>query len=326
MVDYTQPISGSSTMMIRDTGSDVEFWFRTGEYTWNNDQQWRFVANGHNSGIREFRLLRGGNWQKFGEVRVTYDQNVSFTIYDAGLGFPTHTFTHHIARSTPPQSPNLREATAISSSQIFVRFTGRYDGGSPVVQWQIGYGSLASGPSYSVASDGTTNVGGFNPGQRVYFWARGRNSLGWSEWSNRREATTWKVPDAPAPVTFSNVGQTYVQVQFKDRGIGGTAILERQIGYSVTPTAPDTFVEGLSSVHTLTGLQPGGTYYFWGRSRNAVGWGSWSARTQLNLVAGARVRHEGSWKRAIPYVRVDGVWKVAEPWIRKTGVWRRTSM
>ena len=38
--------------------------------------------------------------------------------------------------------------------------------------------------------------------------------------------------------------------------------------------------------------------------------------------ATARVRHNGSWKYAIPYVRHGGTWKVAQAWIRSGGKWK----
>lgn len=38
--------------------------------------------------------------------------------------------------------------------------------------------------------------------------------------------------------------------------------------------------------------------------------------------ATARVRHNGSWKYAIPYVRHGGTWKVAQAWIRSGGSWK----
>jgi hypothetical protein len=313
-------------MMIRDTGTDVEFWFETGSQTWNNQQEWSYFANGRNSGIREFRLLRGGFWQKFGEVRVVYDQNVSFTIYDAGLGFPTHTFTHHINRTTVPPPPTLKSATAISATHIQVIFTGNGDGGSTIQEWQIGYGSSSNGPSFTVVSNGNTLVGGFSSGQRVYFWARGRNALGWSGWSNRREATTWRVPNAPNPVTFSELTQTSVRTQFTGGYNGGTPSLEHVLGYGKNPSTPEFEISNMSGINILTNLDPGATYYFWARSRNVIGWGPWSARTQTNLIAGARVLVGNQWKRAVPYVNVGGVWKVARPWVRNAGKWKETSI
>jgi hypothetical protein len=330
MPDYIVSISASSQMMIRDTGGWVEFWFHTGPQSWNNDQQYSFGANNSGSGIREFRLLRGGHWQHFDSVYVSYDQTVSFTVYGAGIGFPTYTFYQHIQRSTVPQPPTMRSATPISSSAFHVWFTGNYHGGTPVIEWQIGYGSSSNGPTSLVGwSDGTTDVGGFTSGQRVYFWARGRNSLGWSAWSNRVEGVTWQVPAAPGQPTFWNVTQVSAGVSYNfTTRASDPPILEKQFRYGRDPTA--AVIDGTVNINEPTeyiyGLDPGKSYYFWARARNSVGWGPWSASTKLNLIAGSRVLVAGVWKRAVPYLNVGGVWKVAEPWIKEAGVWKKTSI
>lgn len=38
-----------------------------------------------------------------------------------------------------------------------------------------------------------------------------------------------------------------------------------------------------------------------------------------------RVRHDGSWKKAIPYVNVDGSWKQAIPYVRTPEGWKPTT-
>lgn len=327
MVDYTVAISASSTMMIRDTGGWVEFWFKTGPQTWANQQQWSYFANGAFSGTRQFRLLRGGNWQLFGSVYVTYDQNVTFSIAGHGSSFPPYNFNQHIQRSTVPAPPTMQSVTPISSSTFHVVFQGSYDGGSPVLEWQIGYGSSSNGPTSFVGSSGTSDVGGFSSGQRIYFWARGRNALGWSGWSNRGEGTTWTVPSAPVKQSVSNITQTSFTVVylFGDR-TNNAPVLETQVGYGQSLVAPTDFATAVNGVTNLTDLDPGGIYYTWGRSRNSVGWGPWSARTETILIAGARVLVGAQWKRAVPYVRDDGVWKVAEPWVKSAGTWKRPSV
>lgn len=329
MADYTEFIGGSTTMMIRDTGGWVEFWIQTGSQTWNNDQQYSYGANGSGSGIREFRMLRGGQWQFVASVYVSYDQDVSWTIYNAGLGFPTHTFTHHITRSTVPQAPTLRSVTPISSTAFRVVFTGNSNGGSPILEWQIGYGTSSNGPTATVGSSGTSDIGGFLSGQRIYFWARGRNARGWSGWSNRGEGVTWQVPAAPAAPAFTNVTQTSVSVAFPfATRLSDPPTLEKQFRYGRDPTG--AIIDGTINVdqptEALGNLTPGGTYYFWGRSRNSVGWGPWSAAYKLMLIAGARILVAGSWRRAVPYVNDEGTWKVAEPWIKDTGVWKKTAL
>jgi len=329
MVDYQLGIGGPNVMMIRDTGGWVEFWFKTGSQTWNNDQWWSWAANG--TGNRQkFRLLKGGNFQLFGSVYVTYDQNVQFTIEGAGLGWNTTTFTQHIQRSTVPAPPTMISAYPISTTAIHVTFVGNWDGGSPILEWEIGYGQSPSGPVYTIPSDGTTDVTGFTTGAHWYFWARGRNALGWSGWSNRVEASTWMAPRVPGSPIILNKSQTSMDVIFVYAvGSNDPPVVERQIGYGLDPGDPTTIRSDLTdgpNWYQLTNLNPGGTYYVWGRSRNDAGWSAWSARTKVDLIAGARVLVSGQWKRAVPYVRVGGEWKVAEPWVKTAGVWRRTSV
>jgi hypothetical protein len=326
MADYTLSIGGSSTMMIRDLGGWVEFWFKTGPSTWNNDQWWSYGANGINS-RQKYRLLRGGNWQHFGSVHVSYDQTIRFTIEGAGLGWATTNFFQHIQRSTVPAPPTMQAAYPTSNTNIHIVFTGNHDGGSPVLEWQIGYGFTSSGPSYLVGSSGTSDISGFGSGQRAYFWARGRNAIGWSGWSNRLEAVTWTVPSAPLPATVVDKNQISMSLQYiLPENNNNPATLERQIGYGTNPSSPTTFVDDNGGVVLIDDLTPGGTYFVWGRARNSVGWGPWSERTRVDLIAGAVILVGAEWKRAVPYVRVGGVWKVAEPWIKTAGVWKKTSV
>lgn len=330
MTDYILTISASSQMMIRDNGGWVEFWFHTGPQSWNNDQQYSFGANGSGSGVRKFRLVRGGNWQYVDSVYISYNQDISFTIYGAGIGFPTSTFTQHIQRSTVPQAPTLLTAGPYSSTSFTISWRLNYDGGSGIVEWQLGYGQSSNGPTNTAPISGDDEViGGFSPGQSMYFWVRVRNAVGWSGWSNRLQTTTWQVPAAPGVATFYNVTQ-------KSAGISFPFVvrstdppnLEKQFRYGTDPTGVSIIgtVTIDEAVEYLYNLIPGGTYYVWARARNSVGWGPWSASTKLTLIAGSRVLVAGAWKRAVPYVRVGGVWKVAEPWVKDLGVWKKTSL
>lgn len=329
MTDYTLEISPSSTMMIRDTGGWVEFWFRTGSQTWNNNQWWSWSANGTGS-RQSFRLLRGGNWQLFGYVFVTYDQTIRFTIEDAGLGWATTDFYQHIERSTVPSPPTMISATPISTTEIHAVFVGNYDGGSSILGYEIGYGQSSNGPVYTIPSDGSTDILGFTTGAHWYFWARAQNALGWSDWSNRVEASTWMAPRVPgAPVVLNKTQTAFDVIYVFAVTSNDPPILERQVGYGLDPDDPtdirSDIVEG-SDYNNLTDLNPGGTYYVWGRSRNSAGWSAWSARTRVDLIAGARVLVGAEWKRAVPYVREDGEWKLAEPWVKYAGAWRKVSL
>ena len=138
MTDYTKYIGHGTTLMIRDYGNWVDFFVQTGPSTWANDQQYSFYANNSGSGTRKFRMLRGGNWQYVDHVYVTYDQDISFTLYSSGVGFPTDTIYAHIQRSTTPQAPTIMSVEANSSSTITVSWHLNYDGGSGVVHCDRG--------------------------------------------------------------------------------------------------------------------------------------------------------------------------------------------
>lgn len=328
MTDYLLGIGGSSTMMIRDTGGWVEFWFKTGPSTWNNDQWWSWAANGTSS-RQKIRLLRGGNWQFFGSVWVGYDQDVRFTIEGAGLGWGTTDFWQHIQRSTVPQPPSLRSVTPISSSAFQVVFWDGPNGGSPITGRQIGWGSSSNGPSSTAWSDGDDPITGFSAGQRIYFWARTQNAQGWSAWSNRIDAQTWQAPPPPSSAIFTDIKQKSVGVNFPFTvRAGNPPNLEKQFKYGrdASGTVIDGTVNVDDTIEYLNNLDPGKTYYFWARARNAVGWGPWTpAASVVVLIAGSRVLVAGQWKRAVPYVKTGGIWKVAEPWVKDQGNWKRTA-
>lgn len=326
MSEWTRDIGGSTTLKIVDTGSDVQFWIRTGAQTYNYQQHWNGRINNAELGDRTFRLLQGGGWQYIDAWRITYDQDVRFTIVNSGLGFPTYDFWQHITRTTVPGAPNIYQADAVSSTYIHVRFSDGYDGGSAIVERQLTYGiDPYNGQYYWNAPAADEMVGPFNPGTKIYFWARTRNAVGWSGWSNRGEATTFRYPNAPKAVTFSDVTQVSVRTAFEDGANGGSDVVERQIGYGLDPDTPAAFAGDISGVNVLTGLSPGQTYYFWARTRNAIDWSAWSERSQVTLIAGARVVYGGVWRRAVPYVRVGGIWKVARPWVKVAGEWKEVS-
>lgn len=329
MPDYTEYIGGSTTLMIRDTGGWVEFWVQTGPLTWNNQQPYSFYANDTFYGGRTFRMVRGGGWQYVDHVWIEYDQDIEFTLYDTGLGFPTHTFEQHIQRTTVPEPPTLTNVFPTSANAFIAQAEPNSDGGSPISVYEYGYGSSSSGPIDSIQSDDEVYIDGFTTGQKVYFWVRALNDLGWSDWSNRLEATTWQVPAAPKAPNFVDVKQKSVGVQynFKVRP-NDPSNLEKQFKYGrdATGVVIDATVNVDESIEYISNLDPGKTYYFWGRARNSVGWGSWSAVTSLNLIAGARVLVSGTWRRAVPYVNVGGIWKVAEPWVKDQGNWKKTAL
>lgn len=327
MTDYTKNIN-NGTMMIRDTGGNIEFWFKTGSSTWNNQQDWGWSLDGGGWNMGVFKLNIGGDWHHIGTIYVGpgASRQVGMRIVGEGLGWPTTDFFVVVPRSTVPPAPTAVWFENLSQSGVTAKFSGQGDGGSPILEWQLAYGTSPTTGQVYIASNGTSIISGLAQGTTYYFWARGRNALGWGAWSPRSQVTTWSVPPAPTPVTFSLITQNSLRATFSNQGTGGTALLEWELAYGTDPDTPQLFdYHPSSGVRDLTNLDPGRVYYFWARGRNSVGWGPYSPVRSATLVAGARVRDGAEIKRAVPYVNDAGVWKLALPMAKNGGVWKETT-
>lgn len=313
-------------MMIRDTGSVVEFWLNSNNgTTFHNQLPWGYTVNGTTNNDRETRYSAGSGWEKFGSWTVTTDQTVTFRIFDTGtIGFggPT-TFSVSIDRATVPSAPSKPTISEITASSMRVRWTAGSNGGAPIDQYQVGrntVNSLSGGSLFTVDTDHVFT--GLASGVTYYFWARTRNAKGYSPWSPVAYAKTIKVGDAPDQPILSDATQTSFTASFTDNGNGGSPIVERQLGWNTANTTIGATTATYTGVMIVNSLLPATTYYVWGRVRNAAGWSPWSPVSTIATIAGAYVNVSGVWKKAIPYVKHGGVWKLARPWNRVMGVWK----
>lgn len=331
MVDWVKSTGSSGEMMIRDTGTVVEFWITAGNgTTFHHDLPWASVVNGSSSAWKEYNYNAGTGYERLGSWTVTTSQTVTFKLGSTGtggFGGPT-TFSHAIDRASPPDAPSVVKLTEIDSDSIRGTFTAGSNNGASITENIIGYGTNSTEPvsNVDVGTNRTHPFTGLNPGTTYYFWARTRNSEGYSPRGPRSSAKTLDVSDAPSAVTISNITQTAVDVAFTANANGGASVLEYQVAHGTSPTTPFTYTStGLNKSLHITGLIPGTTYYFWTRARNAIGWSPLSGSRSAKTVAGARFKIDGVWEYAVPYVKVGGVWKVAIPWGRYAGIWKETS-
>lgn len=186
MADYTAAI-GTGTIMIRDTGSYVEFWITAGNgIAYDYNLAWSGVVNGVGVG-GTFRYEPGMGWRLLGSWHVSYNQNVSFTkTYNSGssgLGGPA-TVNAWIQRSTVPPAPSHIGLDQITQTSMRYRFQNNGDGGSPVLEWEVGWSTSPSGATWFTTSGGTSIFTNLNPHQRYYFWSHGRNAHGWGPWTS----------------------------------------------------------------------------------------------------------------------------------------------
>lgn len=331
MTDYHHDTGSSGDMMIRDTGSVVEFWLTSGNSsTFNHDLPWGYTVNGSTNNSRTVDYGAGDGWVKLGSWTVTTDQTVTFRIFDtgtSGFGGPT-TFSHTIDRASAPSAPSKPVISSITASSMRVVWTPGSNNGAAIDLYQVAKNTVnttvTGATIFNVDTD--TVFGSLAQGTTYYFWARTHNAKGYSPWSPVAYATTIKVPDVPDQVIVSDPTQTGFTVSFTDNGNGGSAVVERQIAYNTV----NTTVTGATSVTytgvmTIDGLLPATTYYFWARVRNAAGWSGYSPVATNRTIAGAWFNVGGVWKEAIPYVKDGGVWKLARPWGRDAGVWKETT-
>lgn len=145
------------------------------------------------------------DWRHVGTITVTTNQTITFHINasgTSGFGGPDD-FPVGVTRATVPAEPNVTGADTITHTTFRYRFTAGSNGGSAILEHQIGYGYSSTTPTWTAASNGTITVGTFSPGSVVYIWARSRNAVGWSDWSSRttvqmkrglrvRSGGTWK--------------------------------------------------------------------------------------------------------------------------------------
>lgn len=309
-------------MMIRDTGSTVEFWLKAGSQTFNYQLPWGYTVNGVTSSTKYFSFQPGGAWQKLGSWTVSYSQTVTFRLYasgTSGLGGPT-TFSQAISRATVPGAPSVCRTTSPGSTAWALAFDDGSNGGAAIDARQIGLGTDGSHVTTWYSSDGSTFISGLTKGTTYYAWARCHNVEGWGPLGPRFAFTTWREPDAPDQPVLSSVLATSVHVSFTDNGNGGTAITDHRVGYGTSTSGPTSYVSGNSV--DITGLTPGQTYYFWAQAKNSIGWSPLSPVQSTKALSGARILVGTTWKTAIPYVRVGGVWKIAQPYVRYAGNWK----
>lgn len=131
-----------------------------------------------------------------------------------------------------------------------------------------------------------------------------------------------KPPGAPFSLGFRDILPTSLVHQFSGTTDGGSGILGWEIHYGTDPTGNGNKILASGGTSLITGLRPATQYYFWSRGRNGVGWGPFSVRDQAKTLSAARVRIQGEYKNAIPYVKHEGVYKMILPYIKDKNVWK----
>ncbi len=137
----------------------------------------------------------------------------------------------------------------------------------------------------------------------------------------------------PSGLTISNIFNDMATLSWARGALNGGTFQFDQLQVSSTPQAGlgdfTGVVENTGTTAALsftqTGLKPGVTYYVHVRTVTHISWGTWSAVVSFTTLPGARVKVDGLYKNAIPFVKVDGVWKKAVAFQKVADIWKKAS-
>lgn len=181
-------------MMIRDTGSTIEFWINSGNSTtFDYDLPWAYVVNGSSSSWQSFRYEANSGWQRLGAWGVTTNQTVTFKLNStgtSGFGGPT-TFSQTITRVVPPGRPSAPTISKVGVDSMTVSWSAPSNGGAAILEYHLGYGLSSTVATTEIAATTPHVVPNLAMNTVYYFWVRARNSAGWGGWSPSSSAKTY---------------------------------------------------------------------------------------------------------------------------------------
>jgi hypothetical protein len=181
-------------MMIRDSGTTVEFWINSGNSTtFDYDLPWAYVVNGTTSSWQSFRYNANAGWQKLGSWNVATNQTVTFKLDDtgtAGFGGPT-TFSHAVTRTSAPSAPSAPVLSKVTVDTVTVTWTAPNNGGSTITGYTLGYGTSSTTATTEVSATSPYTVKNLAMNTLYYFWVRAKNAVGLSPWSKPSSAKTF---------------------------------------------------------------------------------------------------------------------------------------
>lgn len=289
MADWA--VGNRGTLRITDDGATVRHYVLCSDpATYVGSYNWGGTVNGVGVG-GTVTLNKGFGSRLLGAWGVSYSQNVSISqaaTGTSGLGGAAGPFWVGIGRATVPSPPTGVAVDQATANSLRYRFSGNSDGGSGILEWQIGYGTNPSTVMYTVGSGGTTTVGGLAEHTTWYFWSRGRNAVGWSGWSNRLQGDTLGHPTAPrTPVTTPSTGVTgRVAVSWTAPATVGAGGI---VGYNIFRNGVQiATTTGTGTSYVDNGLTPYETYSYTIAARNAYSTsvnGTGPQSTSVNAVA-----------------------------------------
>jgi hypothetical protein len=152
-------------------------------------QQYQVGYGTDPNGVQSTYLLNNGDTFITGLNRYTTYYVWSRARNEAGWG----PWSVRIQQQTQPGLPAPPVPTFIgdvTQVSLHYSFQGADDGGAPILEWQVGYGTDPNNVQNIIGSPGSTAISGLQPATVYYVWSRARNVAGWSNWSVRSSVLT----------------------------------------------------------------------------------------------------------------------------------------
>jgi len=189
--------------------------------------------------------------------------------------------------SVLPSPPRDLMATATKGGVMLGWLPPASEGSSPVEAYAVFEGTTSGGESATPinpeplgAGANSYTVSDLNPGETYYFTVVAISAVGPSSASNEVSAVPLALETAPAPPSdvVATGGSGQVELRWSAPSTdGGSPVLGYDVfegttsgGESATPVNASLLGSGVTSF-TVTGLKPGGTYYFTVVAVNAAG-------------------------------------------------------
>jgi hypothetical protein len=140
-------------------------------------------------------------------------------------------------------------------------------------------------------------------------------------------------PQAPTVDNVVNITHNSFGVNYHTNGNGGAGIDAHEVEWWLNGGAQrvwvDTNARGYSdpqggATPGAPVLTPGQAYAVRARVHNQAGWSGWSDWIGGTPYNTSRIKLDGQWRDAIPWIKVDGVWRRSRVFVKQDGTWRLT--